>query len=138
MKVKTENIFQITEIAAPRSKVYSALTDYKAFFAITGLQAEFKAEKGSVFESENKKVSGYFLASEENEYIVMTWRHAYFFRGIHTIVHIELTDMENGGTRIHFNHIGVPEEHAGWLTKHWKGEVWAMFQAHFAGITEKG
>jgi uncharacterized protein YndB with AHSA1/START domain len=131
MKLKTENIFQITEIPTSRNAVYEALTDAKVFFSITGLHAEFHSEAGTYFQSENKKVSGYYLSLEPNEYIVMAWRHEYFHRGIHTIVHIELTDMDNGGTRIHFNHIGVPEEHAGWLTEHWRKDVLNLLLAHF-------
>lgn len=131
MKLKTENIFQITEVPANRSKVYEALTDAKIFFSITGLHAEFHSKPGTFFQSENKKVSGYYLTLEQDEYIVMAWRHAYFIRGIHTIIHIELTDMENGGTRIHFNHIGVPEEHAGWLTDHWRKDVLNLLLLHF-------
>ena len=131
MKLKTENIFQITEIPTSRSAVYEALTDAQVFFSITGLHAEFHSEAGTYFQSENKKVSGYYLSLEPNEYIVMAWRHEYFHRGIHTIVHIELTDMDNGGTRIHFNHIGVPEEHAGWLTEHWRKDVLNLLLTHF-------
>jgi uncharacterized protein YndB with AHSA1/START domain len=134
MKLKTENIFQITEIPASRAAVYEALTDSKVFFAITGLHAEFHSEEGTYFQSENKKVSGYYLSLEKDEYVVMAWRHEYFHRGIHTIVHIEFTDMEQGGTRLHFNQIGVPEEHAGWLTEHWKKDVWNLFLAHFKAL----
>ena len=134
MKLKTENIFQITEIPASKHEVYEALTDAKVFYAITGLHAEFHSEPGTYFISENKKVSGYYLSLEQDEFIVMAWRHEYFYRGIHTLVHIELSEMEDGGTRIHFNHVGVPEEHAGWLTEHWKRDVWSLFLAHFKAL----
>jgi uncharacterized protein YndB with AHSA1/START domain len=134
MKLKTDNIFQITEIQAKRSEVYRALTDDREFFSITGLHATFISELGSRLKSEDGKVQGYFLAKEQDEFVVMAYRHANFFRGIHTIIHIELTDMEDGGTRLHFNQIGVPEEHAGWLTEHWRKDVWTPFMAHFATL----
>jgi hypothetical protein len=39
------------------------------------------------------------------------------------VVHIDLEPTEKG-TRVNFNHIGVPEESSGWLTEAWKRVYW--------------
>lgn len=123
MKIKTDNIFQITEIEASPSKVYKALIDEKLHAKFTGMTAELNPEVGGQFNTTDGESFGFFVHLEPNRKIVQAWSHRQFAPGTFTVVDIDLEKTETG-TRLNFNHLAVPEEHSGWLTEGWKRIYW--------------
>ncbi|MCC6600933.1 MAG: SRPBCC domain-containing protein [Crocinitomicaceae bacterium] len=123
MKLKTDNIFQVIDLEAGISDVYNALVDEKLHAKFTGMKASIDATIGGKFDTTDHESFGYFLFIRKNKKIVQAWSHKSFKEGFYTIVDIELEKTETG-TRINFNHIGVPEEHSGWLTEGWKRIYW--------------
>lgn len=123
MKIKTDNIFQITELEASASEVYKALVDEKLHAKFTGMKAHIDAKVGGHFDTTDGESFGFFVHLLENKKIVQAWTHRQFEPGTYTIVDIDLEETETG-TRINFNHIGVPEQHSGWLTEGWKRIYW--------------
>jgi len=123
MKLKTDNIFQITEVEASISEVYNALIDEKLHAKFTGMSAKIDPKVGGHFDTTDGESFGYFVHLLENKTIVQAWSHRQFEPGSYTIVHIDLEETETG-TRINFNHLGVPEQHSGWLTEGWKRIYW--------------
>lgn len=123
MKIKTDNIFQFIEIAAPVDKVYEALMDEKKHAEFTGMSAKLENKVGGNFELTDGESFGFNVFLAKNKTIVQAWSHRSFVEGFFSIVHIDL--VENGAhTVLNFNHIGVPEEHSGWLTEGWKRIYW--------------
>jgi activator of HSP90 ATPase len=123
MKLKTDNIFQITELEAVPSRVYQALMNSQEHAAFTGMEVTIDPQVGGVFETFDHEASGMFLDLEKDKRIVQSWRHTEFPAGFYSVVHIDLEPTEKG-TRVNFNHIGVPEESSGWLTEAWKKVYW--------------
>lgn len=125
MKIKTDNIFQVTEIDADIPSVYEALMDEKVRTAFTGMAASIDRQVGGRFATWDGAATGITLYLKPNERIVQAWTHRDFAPGVYTTVVVDLEKPESGsGTRINFNHLGVPEEHAGWLTESWKKMIW--------------
>lgn len=123
MKLKTDNIFQITELEASPADVYKALMDEKLHAKFTGMTAKIDGRVGGEFETTDGDSSGYFLYLEKNKRIVQAWTHKEFDPGFYSTVYLDLEKIEKG-TRLNFNHIGVPDEHVGWLTEGWKKIYW--------------
>ncbi|MDZ4752795.1 MAG: SRPBCC domain-containing protein [Flavobacteriales bacterium] len=123
MKIKTDNIFQVVEIDASISDVYKCLIDEKLHAKFTGMSAHISKEVGGEFETCDGANSGFNIYLKKNEKIVQAWSQKEMGEGVYTIVNIELEKIEHG-TRINFNHLGVPEEHSGRLTEGWKKVYW--------------
>jgi activator of HSP90 ATPase len=123
MKIKTDNIFQITEVDATPARVYETWLDEQTHSAFTELSSRMEASVGGLCEMFDGEAKGRFLDLERNRRIVLAWRHREFPVGIYSVVHIDL-ERTDKGTRINFNHIGVPEDSSGWLTEAWKKIYW--------------
>ncbi len=123
MKLKTDNIFQIIEIKAPIQKVYEALINEKQHAEFTGMSAKIENTVGGHFEVTDGESFGYNVYLAKNKTLVQAWSHKSFTKGFFSTVHIELEEHD-GTTMINFNHLGVPEEHSGWLTEGWKRIYW--------------
>lgn len=123
MKLRTDNIFQITEVEASPAEVYKALMDEAIHARFTGMKAKIQPKVGGAFSATDGDSSGLILFLEPDKRIVQAWTHVEFEKGFYTTVYIDLETIEKG-TRINFNHIGVPEEHSGWLTEGWKKIYW--------------
>lgn len=128
MKLKTDNIFHVVELEASPAEVYKALIDEKLHSKFTGMGAKIDPVIGGHFETTDGESFGYILHLIKNKKIVKAWSHKSFTPGFFTVVDIDLEKTENG-TRINFNHIGVPEEHSGWLTEGWKRIYWEPLKA---------
>jgi activator of HSP90 ATPase len=123
MKLKTDNIFQVVELDCQPAEVYKALTDEKLHAKFTNMKAKIDCSIGGQFNTTDSESFGYIVFLEQDKTLVMAWSHKSFTPGFFTTVHIELEAFE-GGTRLNFNHLGVPEEHSGWLTEGWKRIYW--------------
>jgi activator of HSP90 ATPase len=123
MKLKTDNIFQVVELDCQPAEVYKALTDEKLHAKFTDMKAKIDCRVGGQFNTTDGESFGYVVFLEQDKTLVMAWSHKSFTPGFFTTVHIDLEPFE-GGTRLNFNHIGVPEEHSGWLTEGWKRIYW--------------
>lgn len=123
MKLKTDNIFQVIEINSTPEKVYEALTNEKLHAEFTGMSAHIESKVGGVFEVTDGESFGYTVNLVPNQRIVQAWSHKSFSEGFFSTVHIDLEKTPEG-VRLNFNHLGVPEEHSGWLTEGWKRIYW--------------
>ncbi len=129
MKIKTDNIFQVIELEAPVSEVYKALTDANLLTRLTGMSAQMDSHEGGVFHAWNNKCHGYIMRLITNKRIVQAWTHDQFQDGMYSTVIFDLEATETG-SRVSFNHIGVPEESSGWLTESWKKDFWVPLTEH--------
>ncbi|MFM9984627.1 MAG: SRPBCC domain-containing protein [Flavobacteriales bacterium] len=129
MKIKTDNIFQVIELESSVKDVYKALTDADLLTRLTGMSARMDSHEGGVFFAWNNKCHGYMLRLIENRRIVQSWTHDQFPDGMYTTVIFDIEATETG-CRVSFNHMGVPEESAGWLTESWKKDFWVPLTEH--------
>lgn len=123
MKLKTDNIFQVVELECKVEEVYKAFMDEKLHAKFTHMKAHIEGHVGGTFETTDGESFGYLIHLKENKKIVMAWSHRSFTPGFYSIVDIELESTETG-CRLNFNHLGVPEEHSGWLTEGWRRIYW--------------
>lgn len=129
MKIKTDNIFQVIELECTAQEVYAALTDAITISRITGMSAAMDTHEGGTFHSWNKQCHGYVLHLKKDTRIVQAWRHTGFPEGLYTVVVFDIESTETG-SRVSFNHTGVPEEASGWLTEAWKKDFWTPISEH--------
>jgi activator of HSP90 ATPase len=131
MKIKTDNIFQVIELPCSTIDAYRALTDATLLSRLTGMSAEMDAREGGVFHAWNNRCHGYMLYLKQNTRIVQSWRHSDFQEGIYTTVFFDIETTESG-SRVSFNHVGVPEEASGWLTEAWRKDFWEPIIEHLS------
>ena len=131
MKNKTDNIFQVIELPCSAIDAYRALTDATLLSRLTGMSAEMDAREGGVFHAWNNRCHGYMLYLKQNTRIVQSWRHSDFQEGIYTTVFFDIETTEPG-SRVSFNHVGVPEEASGWLTEAWRKDFWEPIIEHLS------
>lgn len=111
-------------------EVYEAFMNEKKHAAFTGMNAKIDAKPGGKFETCNKHNWGYTLELIPGNRIVQAWTHIDFPGEFFTIVDIELLETESG-TRINFNHLGIPHESDGWLTEGWHRVYWNRMAQYF-------
>jgi activator of HSP90 ATPase len=133
MKIKTDNIFQVIELESNVADIYKALTDPALLSRLTGMSAEMETWEGGRFHAWNNKSHGFIMRLIENKRIVQSWRHDDFPDGMYSIVIMDMEITETG-SRVSFNHIGVPEDSSGWLTETWKRDFWVPLSEH---LTDK-
>jgi activator of HSP90 ATPase len=131
MKIKTDNIFQVVELPCSAHEAYMALTDATLLSSLTGMTAEMDTREGGVFHAWNNRCHGYMLYLKEDCRIVQSWRHSDFPEGIYTTVVFDIETTESG-SRVSFNHVGVPEEASGWLTEAWRKDFWEPITEHLS------
>jgi uncharacterized protein YndB with AHSA1/START domain len=131
MKIKTDNIFQVIELDNSVEEVYQALTDAALLSRLTGMSAQMDSHEGGTFHAWNNKAHGYMMRLIPNQRIVQSWRHDEFADGMYSIVIMDIEKTETG-SRVSFNHIGVPEDSSGWLTETWKKDFWIPLSEHLA------
>ncbi|MFZ6052254.1 SRPBCC domain-containing protein [Halocola ammonii] len=136
MQIKSDNIFQVVELNAKPSEVYEALMNSKKHRDFTRMKASISEEEGGQFETCNKRVFGFTTKLIKNKKIVQAWSHKNFPGQQFSVVDIELEKTKNG-TRLNFNHIGVPEICAGWLTEMWRKTYWMPLENYFEKAGKK-
>jgi activator of HSP90 ATPase len=135
MKIKTDNIFQVIELDIDNIQAYNSLLDANLLSKLTGMKAELDNKQGGLFTAWDKKCSGYYTFLAPGARIVQAWTHKEFQEGQFSTVILDIESTEHG-CRISFNHIGVPEAAAGWLTETWRNDFWTPVQEHFAVAAE--
>lgn len=129
MKIKTDNIFQVIEIESGPDTIYQALTNPDLLTELTGMSAEMSSQEGGTFHAWNNRSHGYIMRLIPGKRIVQAWRHDAFEDGMYSTVIIDIEGTESG-SRVSFNHIGVPETESGWLTETWKKDFWNPLSEH--------
>jgi len=129
MKIKTDNIFQVIEIESGSETIYQALTNPELLTELTGMSAEMSSQEGGTFHAWNNRSHGYIMRLIPGKRIVQAWRHDAFEDGMYSTVIIDIESTETG-SRVSFNHIGVPETESGWLTETWKKDFWNPLSEH--------
>jgi activator of HSP90 ATPase len=129
MKIKTDNIFQVIELESSVGEVFIALTDSKLLTKLTGMAASMETREGGQFHAWDNRCHGYMLHLKTDERIVQAWRHNDFPEGMYSIVTFDLEATETG-SRVSFNHTGVPEDASGWLTEAWRRDFWEPITEH--------
>jgi activator of HSP90 ATPase len=131
MKIKTDNIFQVIELDVDVIQAYNTLLNADLLSKFTGMKAELEGSIGGQFTGWDNKCHGFYIYLETGKRIVQSWTHTAFPIGQFSTVLLDFEETEHG-CRISFNHIGVPEQDAGWLTETWRHDFWTPFQEHFA------
>ena len=132
MKLQTENIYQVIELAAAPAKVFEALLDQDAHVAFTGKEAFIQPHEGGSFSLCNQNHTGYFTHLVQNKRVVCAWTHKKFPAGHFTTVDLRLSKNAAGGTTLILNHLSVPAVDAGWMTESWNRNYWALLAEHFS------
>lgn len=133
LKRCTENIFQVVEVDASPEVVYETFLDSISHSAFTGMKAEIDPVEGGFFSTCNGRNMGFTIKLIKNKRIIQSWTHIDFPPNHYSIVDIELEKTKTG-TKINFNHIGVPDSCDGWLTEGWHREYWTALKSF---LTEK-
>jgi activator of HSP90 ATPase len=103
--------------------VYEAYLDAHTHSAFTGLTAEIDPVEGGFFSTCNGRNKGFNVKLIKNKRIIQAWTHVDFPTHHYSIVDIEFEKCDCG-TKIRFNHIGVPDSCDGWLTEGWQRRYW--------------
>ena len=123
MKLQTENIFQVVELRARPSDVYTIFLDAEDHTMFTGMKAEIEPIEGGEFSACNGRTKGHILKLVTNKRIIVAWTHKKFPTNQYSIVDIHIEKTEKG-CRINFNHLAVPDTLDGWLTDNWMETYW--------------
>jgi activator of HSP90 ATPase len=131
-----ESIHQEVVLQAPRSRVYSVLTNADAFqklILLSGaaksgmiqptIPAAIAATPGGAFSLFGGRISGRFIELVPDERIVQAWRPTEWAAGVFSITRFELL-VHGSATRLVFDHTGFPTGQAEHLAAGWKGNYW--------------
>ena len=130
MRYRTENIYQVIDTSATPAQVYSAFTKQEIHSAFTRMGAQINAEEGGKFISCGGQSFGRYIRLVKNKRLVLSWSHKELPKDYYTTVHIEIEKTPEG-SRVHFNHVGVPDSCDGWLTDCWTNTYWRPMVAYF-------
>lgn len=131
MRFRTENIYQVIDTEAKPADIFKAFTNAELHAAFTGMTAQIEAKEGGQFLSCNGQSFGRIIRMVKNKHLVFCWSHKVLPKDFYTTVDIRIEPMDNGHTRIHFNHIGVPDDKDGWLTDCWRNTYWQPLLEYF-------
>jgi uncharacterized protein YndB with AHSA1/START domain len=131
--------------AAPRARVYRALTRTADFDAITRLSDGADLLKapgakptaigraaGAAFTLFGGYISGRHLELLDGERLVQAWRAASWGPGEFSVVRFALEDAA-GGTRLLFDHRGFPDSQGPSLAYGWRAHYWEPMAKFLAG-----
>jgi activator of HSP90 ATPase len=136
MKLRTENIYQVILLKASPAQVFDALIDQDEHTSFTGKEAFIQPHEGGSLTICNGNQSGWITRLVKNKRIVLALTHKRFPAGHFSVVDIRLSREESGNTKLELNHIGVPEEAAGWATEAWKKVHWKPLSSHLQTKTQ--
>lgn len=127
MKVNTENIFQVIELKASAQDVYSTFLSESQHTLFTEMKARIEPYEGGEFDACDGRATGRILKLVKNKRIVVAWTHKKFPRNHFSVVDIFIEATDNG-SRINFNHLGVPASCDGWMTDTWMTTYWSRLK----------
>lgn len=124
--------------AAPRARVYKALTDAKQFQQVMLLGEAMKGMKsmpagarptaiapaaGGEFVLFGGQIVGRHIELLPNSRLVQAWRDKDWKPGAYSLVRFDLAD-DNAKTVLTFEHTGFPDDQAAHLSAGWKANYW--------------
>jgi activator of HSP90 ATPase len=125
-----EAIHEEVVIAAPRARVYAALTDANRFSSMMAYSMVPKAAPatiaqgaGGAFKLFDGHVTGRHIELVSNRRVVQAWRAADWPAGVYSIVRFELTG-DGPQTTIQFDHTGFPVGQGEHLVQGWEANYW--------------
>jgi activator of HSP90 ATPase len=134
--LKAQAIHQEATFKAPRSRVYSLLTDEHEFQKVVALSEAVKSgkvktspaaqigrEAGTAFSIFGGFIEGRNIELVPDTRLVQVWRPTYWPAGIFSIARFELREHP-GGTLLIFDHTGFPADDAASLAQGWKQNYW--------------
>ena len=126
----TEIHQEVTFRAKPK-EVYSAIMETKKHTAFTknGL-AKISKKVGGTFSAHGGYISGFNLDLIENKRIVQAWRAKNWPKGVYSIVSFKI-EKEGTGTKLIFDHTGLPEKEVDHLAEGWKKMYWDRMTEYF-------
>jgi uncharacterized protein YndB with AHSA1/START domain len=131
-----EAIHQEITIAAPRSRVYEALTRADQYQQVEQLgvamhtvlkgaraPAQISPFPGGAFVLFGGHIVGRNLELVPNVRIVQAWRETNWKPGVYSVATFELSD-DGKGTRVSFDHVGFPKGGGAHLAQGWYENYW--------------
>jgi activator of HSP90 ATPase len=134
--LKAQAIHQEATFKAPRSRVYTLLTDEHEFQKVVALSGAVKSgkvkttppaqigrEAGAPFSIFGGFIEGRNIELDPDTRLVQAWRPKYWPAGIYSIIKFELKERPSG-TLLLFDHTGFPADDAASLAQGWKQNYW--------------
>jgi activator of HSP90 ATPase len=121
-------IQQTVIFQASPHEVYELLMDSAKHAAFSGDAASLSRDVGGEFMAYGGYISGENLELVPDHKIVQSWRAVDWPEGFFSIVTFVFTPVE-GGTRLDFTHIGVPEGTEDEFTEGWIDNYWTPMKA---------
>ena len=111
--------------------VYSAVMDSKKHTAFTKNGAAKVSKKvGGAFSAHGGYIAGITLDLVENKRIVQAWRAKNWPKGVYSIVSFKIS-KDGSGTKLVFDHTGIPEGKVDHLAEGWKKMYWDRMTEYF-------
>jgi len=122
--IKTKNIHHEVTFKASPEAVYEALMDSKKHSAFTGAPAKIATKVSGAFTIFGDMGSGFNLELVPDKKIVQAWRMSDWPQSQYSVVYFVLAKAGKG-TKLVFDHTGVPEKsykgiNEGWRTHYWQ------------------
>ncbi len=135
------DIEQTYEIAAPRERVFRALTDADELTSWWTTRASSEPRAGGAFlyewdfedASRNWRQEGAYIEVDPPESVSYPWAVR---PGVDTTVRFTLADAPGGGTELRLSHTGFPAEAAEDHARH--GEGWGLYLGNLKSVLEGG
>jgi activator of HSP90 ATPase len=121
-------IRQTVTFKASPHEIYELLMDSAKHAAFSGDAASISREVGGEFMAYGGYISGENLELLPDHKIVQSWRAVDWPVGFFSTVTFVFTPVE-GGTRLDFTHIGVPDGTEDEFTQGWIDNYWTPMQA---------
>jgi activator of HSP90 ATPase len=121
--METKTIRQTVILKASPHDVYEALMDSKKHARFTGGKAYVNREVGGKFSAFDGYAEGVNLELVPDKKIVQTWRAEDWPEGHFSKVTF-LLGKAQGGTRLTFTQVGVPEEQYEDVSQGWRDYYW--------------
>ncbi|HXQ94430.1 MAG TPA: SRPBCC family protein [Thermoplasmata archaeon] len=126
------SVHQEVTFAATPKRVYDALMVSKEHAKFTGAPAKISSVEGGEFRCFDGSIEGRNVSLIPGRRIVQAWRISDWEDGVYSIVHFEL-EKTKGGTKLVFDHTGVPEDALPGITQGWFDHYWDNLTKFFAG-----
>ena len=125
-------IHQEVMFTAKPKEVYAAFMKSKNHTAFTknGI-AKISGKVGGAFSAHGGYITGLNLHLVENKHIVQARRAKNWPKGLYSIVSFKL-EKEGTGTKLVFDHTGLPEKDVEHLAEGWKKMYWDKLTEYFA------
>lgn len=118
------DIQQSVTFQTSAGRLFEALVEPTQHAAFTGAGATGDPVVGAAFSAWDEYISGRHLELVPGARIVQAWRAVDWPEGAWSIVTYRLTDVAGGLSRLDFEHLGVPADHAEAIAQGWHDHYW--------------